>query len=203
MFNFGRYAEICHLPLTSLWELNFPWLILKFPDLLKCPLRVKELIFLAWQHVTHYYFEEIRNTDVLFELFSRRPAIINFCYVWLKTQLCLWIRLLYINIYFYLGWFWGSKCFENCKRKFCFFGVLQRSFGGKSSPARISTHLMCLLFDVICTGNCSWNILSQTMNKHISVNKHVGCKVCVAWKHKMFHDVTLHDVIGGQQDICE
>ena len=30
----------------------------------------------------------------------------------------------------------------------------------------------------------------------------VGGKVYVAWKHKMFHDVTLHDVIGGHQAIC-
>ena len=41
MFNFGEYAEICHLPLTSLKESNFPWLKLKFPDLINCPLRVK------------------------------------------------------------------------------------------------------------------------------------------------------------------
>ena len=46
-FNFGEYAGICHLPLTSLKELNFPWLILNFPVLLNCPLRGKELIFLA------------------------------------------------------------------------------------------------------------------------------------------------------------
>ena len=24
-----------------------------------------------------------------------------------------------VYITFYLGWFWGSKCNENCKRKFC------------------------------------------------------------------------------------
>ena len=29
--------------------INFCWLILKFPDLLNCPLQGKELIFLAWQ----------------------------------------------------------------------------------------------------------------------------------------------------------
>ena len=33
-----------------------------------------------------------------------------------KTQLCLCIRLLYIDSIFYQGWFWGSKCNENCKR---------------------------------------------------------------------------------------
>ena len=33
-----------------------------------------------------------------------------------KTQLCLCIRLLYIGNIFYWGWFWGSKCNENCKR---------------------------------------------------------------------------------------
>ena len=27
--------------------------------------------------------------------------------------------LLYIDIYFYLGWFWESNCNENCKKKFC------------------------------------------------------------------------------------
>ena len=41
MFNFGEYAEICHLPLTSLKDCSFPWLILKFPDLINCSLRVK------------------------------------------------------------------------------------------------------------------------------------------------------------------
>ena len=35
------------LSLTSLNKSNFPGLILKFPDLINCPLRVKELIFLA------------------------------------------------------------------------------------------------------------------------------------------------------------
>ena len=48
MFNFGEYAGICQLPLTSLKELNFPGLILKILDLLNCLLRGKELIFLAW-----------------------------------------------------------------------------------------------------------------------------------------------------------
>ena len=33
---------ICHLPLTSLKELNFPWLILIFSDLFICPLQGKE-----------------------------------------------------------------------------------------------------------------------------------------------------------------
>ena len=47
MFNFGEYAEIYNLLLTSLKESNFPWLILKFPDLINCLLRVTELIFLA------------------------------------------------------------------------------------------------------------------------------------------------------------
>ena len=27
----------------------------------------------------------------------------------------------------------------------------------------------------------------------------IGGKVCVAWKHKMLHDVTLHNVIGRHQ----
>ena len=41
--NMQKYVD---LPLTSLRESNFPWLILKFPDLINCPLWVKELIFL-------------------------------------------------------------------------------------------------------------------------------------------------------------
>ena len=27
----------------------------------------------------------------------------------------------------------------------------------------------------------------------------IGGRVCVAWKRKMLHDKTLHDVIGGYQ----
>ena len=47
MFNFGEYAEIRRPPSTSLKESNFPGLILKFPDSTNCPLREKQLIFLA------------------------------------------------------------------------------------------------------------------------------------------------------------
>ena len=47
MFNFGEYAEIRRPPSTSLKESNFPGLILKFPDSTNCPLRGKQLIFLA------------------------------------------------------------------------------------------------------------------------------------------------------------
>ena len=54
MFYYSEYAEICHLPLTSLKESNFSWLVLKFPELINCPLWVKELIFLAFvTDVTH------------------------------------------------------------------------------------------------------------------------------------------------------
>ena len=72
------------------------------------------------------------------------------------------------------------SCCRRLLRSRCLIlvGVLQRSFGGKSSPARISSHLLCLLFCVICMGNCSWshdspivNIVSQTMNKHISPSR--------------------------------
>ena len=49
MFNFGEYAQICHLPLSSLKELHFPWLILKFSDLSYG----EWLIFLAWSHMSH------------------------------------------------------------------------------------------------------------------------------------------------------
>ena len=53
MFNFGEYVGICHLPLTSLIELNFSLTyILKFPDLFNCPLWGQELIFLAWLHMS-------------------------------------------------------------------------------------------------------------------------------------------------------
>ena len=40
-FKFSEYAGTGHLPLISFKELNFPWLILKFPDFLNCPLREK------------------------------------------------------------------------------------------------------------------------------------------------------------------
>ena len=87
--------------------------------------------------------------------------------------------------------------------------VLQRSFGGKFSPAMNYSHLLCVVFCVICMGNCSWftdrKHYSQTMNKHISLSwikqktcaVVIGGKVYVAWKRKMLHDVTLHDVVGG------
>ena len=46
MFNSGKYAEICLLPLTSL-RVQFSMTYTEFTDLINCPLRVKELIFLA------------------------------------------------------------------------------------------------------------------------------------------------------------
>ena len=42
----------------------------------------------------------------------------------LKDTAVLRIRLLYNDNIFYLGWFWGSKCNENCKRKCCSEGIL-------------------------------------------------------------------------------
>ena len=83
----------------------------------------------------------------------------------------------------------------------------QRSFGGKPSSARNRSHLLCLLFYVICLiGNCSWftarKNVSQTVNKQISLSwrKHEnGGKVYVTWKSKMLHGVTLHDVISGHE----
>ena len=56
----------------------------------------------------------------------------------------------------------------------------RRSFGGKSSSARICSHLW-LLFCVICMGNCSWytnpvNTVSQTINTARKPKK-------ASWRH--------------------
>ena len=49
--------------------------------------------------------------------------------------------------------------------------VLQRSYGGKASPWRISSHLLCLLFCVreIVHDSPIVNFVSQTLNKHITL----------------------------------
>ena len=55
-------------------------------------------------------------------------------------------------------------------RRWILIGVLQRSFNGKSSPARIYTpyYLLCLQFCVIYMGNYSW----FTDGKHCFTKKH-------------------------------
>ena len=57
--------------------------------------------------------------------------------------------------------------------------VLQRSYGGKASPWRISRHLLCLLFCVkeIVRDSPIVNFVSQTLNKHISPYGY-NMKVC-------------------------
>ena len=78
MFNFGEYAGICHLPLASLKELHFPWLILKFHNLTYG----EWLIFLAWQHMSHSNI--VRSSEIqmffwnIFWIENRRPEIIIF-----------------------------------------------------------------------------------------------------------------------------
>ena len=107
MFNFGEYTGICHLPLTSLKELKF------FPYL-----RGKELIFLAWLHMSHTelwggpkYRCSFRN-----RIENRRPAII-------QTAVFMYEAAIHRYL-FYLGWFWGSKCNVDCKWKFCSVRIL-------------------------------------------------------------------------------
>ena len=77
-------------------------------------------------------------------------------------------------------------CLLRSARRWILIGVLQRSFNGKSSSARICWHLLCLQFYVISMGNCSW----FTNGKHCFPDG----QVYVAWKHKM-----LIDVIGRHQ----
>ena len=47
-------------------------------------------------------------------------------------------------------------CLLRSARRWILIGVLQRSFNGKSSSARICSHLLCLQLSVISMGNCSW-----------------------------------------------
>ena len=67
---------------------------------------------------------------------------------------------------------------------------LQRSFGGKSSWARIWSHLLCLC--VICMGNCSW--FTDGKLWFTDDDLVIGGEVYVARKRKL-----LDDVIGGYQ----
>ena len=73
---------------------------------------------------------------------------------------------------------------------------LQSSFGGKSSWARIWSHLLCLC--VICMGNCSWFTDSKLWFTDDELTHQcalvIGGEVYVTWKRKM-----LHDVVGGYQ----
>ena len=70
------------------------------------------------------------------------------------------------------------------------------SFGGKSSPARISSHLpnpvlsFGLLLCVICMRNCSWFIASNSVNirrNSSSWIKHDSVPCCL--KHEMLSDI--------------
>ena len=106
----------------------------------------------------------------------------------------------------------ASRLFPSIRCRWAIVGVLQ-SFGGKSSPARISSHFLWLLFCVICKGNCPW----FTDHKHCFTDDEkshqpfmnatwkcalvIGGKVYLAWKQKMLYDVTLHVIGGHQADI--
>ena len=63
-------------------------------------------------------------------------------------------------------------CLLRSARQWTLIGVLQRSFNGKSSSARIWRHLLFLQFCVIWIIRDSQmvNIVSQTMNKHNSLS---------------------------------
>ena len=60
---------------------------------------------------------------------------------------------------------------------------LQRSFGGKSSWARIWSHLLCLC--VICMGNCSWFTDGKLWFTDDECALIIGGEVYVAWKRRM------------------
>ena len=55
-------------------ESNFPWLILKFPDLLNCPLQGKGLILLAWQKICTCY-KGINTRALLPDARPSRPIL--------------------------------------------------------------------------------------------------------------------------------
>ena len=81
-------------------------------------------------------------------------------------------------------------------------------FQWKISPVRISSHLLCVLSFAWEIGHDpSINIVSRSINKHISRSwiQHKSAPwslvVYVAWKHKMLHEVKLHDVVGRHQEI--
>ena len=92
----------------------------------------------------------------------------------------------------------------------CFWSRRSRSeeFRWKSSWARIWSHSLCLC--VICK-NCSWFTdlkhcftddewtQQPFMNDTWKFALVIGGKVYVAWKRKMLHDETLHDVTDGHQ----
>ena len=104
-----------------------------------------------------------RVTVPLNRIENRRPAIINFGYVWLKRQLCLWKRLPYIDIYFYLGWFWGSKCNENCKRKFCSMRTLFINVTLRYNLSHIIVVINCSLSKkAFCKTHC--NCICRSMS---------------------------------------
>ena len=75
---------VTSVPLASLKELHFPWLILKFHNLAYG----EWLIFLAWQHMSHSNI--VRSSEIqmffwnIFWIENRRPEILIFFYAWLK-----------------------------------------------------------------------------------------------------------------------
>ena len=70
MFSIDEYAEMCHLPLTSVKELQFSLTYTEIPWLVKLSLTAKKINFPGMvTNVTRQYCEEIRNTDVFFELY--------------------------------------------------------------------------------------------------------------------------------------
>ena len=74
-----------------------------------------------------------------------------------------------------------KSCFRRrllLRSRWILIAVLQRSLGGKSSPARISSHLLCLLSCLICRENCSW----FTDRKHSFTND--------KWTHQPFINTT-------------
>ena len=50
-----------------------------------------------------------------------------------KTAVFMYKAAIYRHI-FYLGWFWGSKCNENCKRKFSEFCSVRILFRNVTLP---------------------------------------------------------------------
>ena len=135
---------------------------------------------------------------ILNRIENRRPTIINFGYVWLTTQLCLCIRLLYIDIYGF-GQVNQSKCTcdENCCRRllrsrWILVGVLQRSFGGKSLPKKISSHLLRLLFCVMCVGNCSW-LGTLSIDNDASQPRQTGSRVSFSAGKTKFKQCSFPD----------
>ena len=80
-------------------------------------------------------------------------------------------------------------------------------FQWKISPVKISSHLCVLSFAWEIAHDSTTNIVSWSINKHISPSwiqrksAPWSLVVYVAWKHKMLHDLKLHDLVGRHQEI--